>query len=82
MVVAVVFGLVVLSMRAFGSIDVPGYAATIGTILFFGALNALGLGIIGTYVWRAFANTQRRPIAIEMYREHFSGHPLIEPSEP
>jgi polyisoprenyl-phosphate glycosyltransferase len=30
-------------------------------ITFFGALNMIGLGIIGGYVWRAFENTKARP---------------------
>lgn len=71
MTFAILFGLIILGLRLAGSVAVPGYAATMATILFFGALNALGLGIIGTYVWRAFANTQQRPLAVVMERERF-----------
>ncbi len=67
------FGLVILIMRVAGDIAVPGYAATMTAILFFGGLNALGLGIVGAYVWRAFANTQRRPLAVVMYSQAFPG---------
>jgi glycosyltransferase involved in cell wall biosynthesis len=70
--VAALFGLVVLIVRLLGSELVPGYAATIIAIMFFGGLNALGLGIIGAYVWRAFANTQRRPLAVVMRSESFA----------
>ena len=70
--VAIALGLTVLAMRLAGGIGAPGYTATMITILFFGGLNALGLGIIGAYVWRAFANTQRRPLAILMHSESFS----------
>ncbi len=74
--VAALFGIVVLIVRLFGSELVPGYAATIIAIMFFGGLNALGLGIIGAYVWRAFANTQRRPLAVVMRAETFAArHP-------
>lgn len=52
--------------RATGSIDVPGYAATIMVISFFGALNLAGLGIVGAYVWRAFENSKQRPGAVVM----------------
>jgi glycosyltransferase involved in cell wall biosynthesis len=69
--VALLFGFVVLSLRLLGSVAVPGYAATMTTIMFFGGLNALGLGIIGAYVWRAYANTQQRPLAIVMRSESF-----------
>jgi len=71
MSVSALFGVTVLVLRLFGQLDVPGYAATITAILFFGGLNALGLGVIGAYVWRAYANTQRRPLAVVMRSESF-----------
>ena len=64
--VSIIFGLVVLVLRVANVVQVPGYAATITTILFFGALNTIGIGIIGAYVWRAYANTQARPLAVVM----------------
>lgn len=60
----VLVGILVLVARATGTITVPGYAPTILVIVFFGSLNLLGLGIIGSYVWRAYENTKRRPDAI------------------
>jgi nicotinamide riboside transporter PnuC len=54
-----------------GLIVVPGYAAIVLTVIFFGALNLFALGIIGAYVWRAFENTKRRPDAIVMSRAEF-----------
>ena len=57
-------GAVVFLARIFGGIPVPGYAATMLTILFFGGLNALGLGIVGSYAWRGYENTKRRPLAV------------------
>jgi polyisoprenyl-phosphate glycosyltransferase len=44
--------------------SVPGYTATILVIIFFGALNMIGLGIIGSYVWRAYETSKGRPGAI------------------
>ena len=66
-----VAGAVVLVARLQGAIAVPGYAAIVLAVVFFAALNTLGLGIIGTYVWRAFENTKRRPQAIVMSRAEF-----------
>lgn len=65
-VASLAIALVVLVTRITGAIDVPGYAATILVIAFFGALNLFGLGIIGAYVWRAFENTKRRPFSVVM----------------
>ncbi len=60
----VIIGAVVLVARATGDITVPGYATTILVLVFFLSLNSLGLGIIGSYVWRAYETIKRRPGAI------------------
>jgi glycosyltransferase involved in cell wall biosynthesis len=60
----VLIGALALVGRAAGAITVPGYAATILVLVFFGSLNLLGLGIIGSYVWRAYETTKGRPGAI------------------
>jgi glycosyltransferase involved in cell wall biosynthesis len=60
----VIIGTIVLIARATGGISVPGYAATILVLVFFLSLNSLGLGIIGSYVWRAYETIKRRPGAI------------------
>lgn len=62
--VSLTLGVVVVSLRLSGLIPVPGYAATISVILFFAALNSFGLGLIGSYLWRTFENTKRRPGAV------------------
>jgi glycosyltransferase involved in cell wall biosynthesis len=58
------FGTVVLFARLSGAIALPGYAATVLTIIFFAALNSFALGIVGSYAWRAYENTKRRPASI------------------
>jgi len=65
------FGLLVLLARLSGAIAVPGYAATVITIVFFAGLNMLGLGIIGSYVWRTYENTKARPLAVVMRDQAF-----------
>jgi glycosyltransferase involved in cell wall biosynthesis len=65
-------GLIVFTGKLFGFISVPGYAATIITIGFFAALNSMGLGIIGSYVWRTFENTKSRPQSIIMHTKVFN----------
>lgn len=68
---SVVLGAVVLFARFAGGIDVPGYAATMLVIVFFGALNMVGFGILGAYTWRAFENTKRRPGFVIASRARF-----------
>jgi glycosyltransferase involved in cell wall biosynthesis len=71
--VALALGLVVLAARLAGYTRVPGYTATVLAIVFFAGLNSLGLGILGSYVWRAYENTKQRPSAVPMQIEEFGG---------
>lgn len=64
LVLGLLVGAVVLVGRASGAIHVPGYTATILVIVCFGSLNLIGLGIIGSYVWRAYETVKGRPGAI------------------
>lgn len=61
---SVVLGMLVFAGHLSGRITVPGYAATMLVVLFFGMLNLLGLGLVGTYAWRGYENTKRRPLAM------------------
>jgi len=56
--------LLVLVGRLAGAIAVPGYAATMLAVLMLGAMNLLGLGLVGTYAWRAYENSKQRPLAV------------------
>ncbi len=46
------------------SIPIPGYTPLIITILASTSSILLGLGIVGSYTWRAYENTKNRPGAI------------------
>jgi hypothetical protein len=73
---AAVLGVCVAVARLSGLIEVPGYAATMLVVLFLGALNLLALGLVGTYAWRTYENTKRRPTAIvAMTRTNGKDHP-------
>jgi len=58
---SLLLGLVVVYARLTGHISVPGYAATVLTVIFFGGLNSFASGLLGEYVWRTFENTKGRP---------------------
>lgn len=75
LMVAICFGLLVMILRLGGEIRVPGYATTVIVIAFFGALNTLGLGLIGSYAWRTYENTKRRPLATIQRGQSFDGTP-------
>lgn len=68
---AVIFAALVTILHVLGQIEVPGYSATVIAITFFGGLNTLGLGLVGSYAWRAFENTKRRPLSVVRRRHKF-----------
>lgn len=72
MAVAILLTMVTLVAKVFGLLTVPGYAGTLLTVLFFGAFNSLGLGVVGAYAWRAFENTKSRPLAVVQSEEFFN----------
>ena len=74
-VLSIALGLVVLVSRVIGDIAVPGYAATVLTVMFFGGLNSLGIGILGEYLWRTFENTKGRPGYVVLSCAEFAGRP-------
>ncbi len=59
--VAAAFGAVLLVAKLRGAIQVPGYTAIVVTIVFFGGLTCVALGIIGQYLWLTLQNTRNRP---------------------
>lgn len=71
--IAILLGVAVLLARLTGSYEVPGYAMSMLAILFFGALNTFGIGIVGNYAWRAYENTKQRPLSIVSLRLAFPG---------
>lgn len=63
-VLSVILSLIIVSLRIIGDITIPGYSPTILLILFFGALNIFGLGLVGSYAWRSYENSKNRPAAV------------------
>ena len=67
-----IFGIFVIIVRLTGGIHLPGYSTNILLMMFLIGFNSLGLGIIGSYVWRAFENSKQRPASIIMHRHEFN----------
>ena len=55
------YGLLVVVMRLFGNIEVPGFTVLALLLVFFGSLILFGLGVVGSYASRAYENTKARP---------------------
>ena len=72
LVISIVFSMVLLWARLTGRIQVPGYSPIVLTIIFFGSINLICLGIVGAYVWRVYENTKRRPGAVVLREIEFN----------
>jgi len=70
---SMLLGIIIVVARLTGGVIVPGYAATMLVVLFFGTLNIFGLGLVGTYAWRSYENTKKRPMAIVSLIQEFQG---------
>jgi polyisoprenyl-phosphate glycosyltransferase len=66
-------GLFVFLMWALGRVPVLGYTPLMLVITFFGGLTALGLGIVGQYLWLTLQNARRRPNYIVKSATRFDG---------
>ncbi len=64
MALAMLGAVTVVVAKSTGNIPVPGYAATVLAIFFFGGLTSAGLGIVGEYLWLCLQNTRQRPLFI------------------
>lgn len=61
-----------------GSIPVLGYTPVMLSLLASTSLNVFCMGVIGSYLWRTFENTKRRPQHLELSRESWG---YDEPAE-
>ena len=73
---AVVASGVVYTYWLLGRVQVLGYTPLMLMIAFFGGLTALGLGIVGQYLWISIQNTRGRPAYVVKSSETFG--PLVE----
>lgn len=61
---SIALGMITFIARLFGLIEQPGYATLVLIVLFFGSALLVAQGILGSYLWRTFENTKRRPLRI------------------
>jgi polyisoprenyl-phosphate glycosyltransferase len=73
---SIMLGSVVVWGRLRGVIQIAGYTPIVLMIMFFGGLTAVGLGIVGQYIWLSLQNSRRRPSFIVRSFESF---PKAEP---
>jgi glycosyltransferase involved in cell wall biosynthesis len=68
---SLICALVVFVTWMLGDIKVAGYTPLMLTLLVMGSLTLSGLGVVGSYVWRTYENSKRRPGAVKTLVEDF-----------
>jgi polyisoprenyl-phosphate glycosyltransferase len=72
-IVSLFIGIIVFIGWLFGAIKQPGYTPIMIAIAGSTSALLLGLGVVGSYVWRTYENSKRRPL------ELVATHELFEP---
>jgi glycosyltransferase involved in cell wall biosynthesis len=80
-IAALVASVVVLVTWLRGLVPVLGYTPLMLVIAFFGGVTALGLGIIGQYLWLSLQNARNRPNFVVRSAESFDGRESRERQE-
>jgi glycosyltransferase involved in cell wall biosynthesis len=70
-ILAAAGAVVVLLAWGYGLVPVLGYTPLMLAVISFGGLTALGLGIVGQYVWLSLQNARNRPNFIVRATERF-----------
>lgn len=61
---AFLYGCAIALRTLFFGVDVPGYASLLTSVLFFGGLQLIGIGILGEYIGRIYMEAKGRPLYI------------------
>lgn len=66
----IIYGLIIVLRTLILGIDLPGYASLLVSILFFGSLQLIGIGVLGEYMGRIYMENKQRPIyLVRAYHE-------------
>ena len=61
---SVILGLVVVLLRVFEVVSIPGYSSTIIVILFGSSIQLFSMGILGEYIGKNLEESKKRPVFI------------------
>jgi len=56
------YGLFIVARTFILGVDVPGYASILVSVLFFGSLQLISVGLLGEYVGRIYMESKHRPL--------------------
>jgi glycosyltransferase involved in cell wall biosynthesis len=63
------YGAFIILRTLIHGVDVPGYSSLLVSVLFFGSLQLVGIGVVGEYIGRIYMETKQRPTYL--IRKHY-----------
>lgn len=63
-VLTLIYLIFIVTRTLIYGVDVPGYASLLVTILFFGSLQLVSVGILGEYIGRIYTESKQRPVYV------------------
>jgi polyisoprenyl-phosphate glycosyltransferase len=66
-----VLAVIVLLYWYMGHIEVSGYTPLMLVLLFSSSAHLIGLSVVGSYVWRTYENSKRRPQSVLLHQLSF-----------
>ena len=61
---AFIYGIFIIGLVLIRGVDVPGYASLLVAILLLGGVQLIGIGVLGEYVGRIYAESKQRPVYV------------------
>ena len=78
--ISLVLGVLALTLRLAGVVEVPGWAGIMVTVFLLSGVIIMNLGVLGVYIGRVFDETKRRPLYVVESRADNACR-LLTPSE-
>ncbi len=72
-ILSIIFAFKIIFDVIVTGVEVPGYASIVVSIIFFGSLQLLSIGIIGEYLGRIYMESKKRPLYI-IKNKHFNSN--------
>jgi glycosyltransferase involved in cell wall biosynthesis len=63
-VISLLYALFVMLRTIVDGVDVPGYASLLVSVIFFGSVQLMGIGMLGEYIGRIYMESKQRPLYI------------------
>jgi glycosyltransferase involved in cell wall biosynthesis len=74
------YGLFIVFRTLTAGTDLPGYASLLVSILFFGSMQLIGLGVLGEYIGRIYMESKRRPTYL-IRKTYTAGEVASDPTQ-